>query len=61
MYKTENLKAAITGHVCIHRDIQYDLSLLSMNLTLAAFKGKVKKSVRMFIPYRPSASHPNTQ
>ena len=60
MYKTENLKAAIAGHVWIHRDIKLDLSLLSVNLILAAFKGKINKSVRIFIPYTPSNSHPNT-
>jgi len=60
MYKTENLKAAITGHVCIHRVIKLDLSLLSVNLILAAFKGKINKRVRILIPYTPRTSHPNT-
>ena len=59
MYKTKNLKAAIAGRVCIHRDIKHDPSLLSVNLILAAFKGKINKRVRTFIPYTPSTTHPN--
>ena len=60
MYKTENLKAAIAAHVCIHRDINLDLSLLSVNLILATFKGKINRRVPIFIPYTPSTSHHNT-
>jgi hypothetical protein len=60
MYKTENLKAAIAGHVCIQRDIKLELSLLSVNLVLATFKGKINKRVPIFIQYTPSTSHPNT-
>jgi hypothetical protein len=58
MYKTENLVAAIAGHLSIHRDMKLDLPLLSVNFILAAFKGKTNKRVRIFIPYTPSTGGP---
>jgi len=48
MHRTENLKAAVAGHVCIHSDIKLDLSLLSVNLILTAFKGKIKEFAFLF-------------